>query len=114
MFELDIDQPSTRAKALQLQIAIAANNVAQIAPQDRFPLHGSHRDGLLAKDNGRPIASDHDMAADISPHCRTSRTSGVPAGRRYGSRTTLGNTFPVPELLPQRRKLSFQSGNMLA
>jgi hypothetical protein len=54
------------------------------------------------------------MAADISPHCRTSRTSSVPARRRYGSCTALGDTFPVPELLPQRRKLSFQSGNVLA
>src|SRR4030095_2146790 len=113
MFEFDIDQPPPRANALQLQIAIAANNVAQIAPQDRFPLHRSHRDGLLTNDNGGPIASDHEMAADPSSHRRTSRTSSIRAGRRYGSCTALGDTFPVPALLPQRRKLSFQSGNAL-
>jgi hypothetical protein len=53
------------------------------------------------------------MAADISPHRRTSRASSTRAGRRYGSCTTLRDAFPVPELLPQRRKLRFQSGNVL-
>src|SRR5215813_9834863 len=99
MFEFDIDQPPPRANTLQLQIAIAANNVAQVAPQGRFPLHGSHRDGLLTNNNGGPIASDDDMAADISPHRRTSRTSSTRTGRRYGSRTALGDAFPLPELL---------------
>jgi hypothetical protein len=102
VFELDVDQATTGADALQLQVTVAANNVAEIAPQRRLPLHGRHADGLFPDDDPGALTGDDHIAHRIPAHCDAALPGGHTASARHCTRAALRHAHTVLQALPQR------------
>ena len=71
--ELDVDQLPAGADALQLQIPVATDDMAQVAPQSGLTLHRRHQDGLVADDDRRSTAGNDDRSRDISTEAEAVR-----------------------------------------